>query len=408
MSVAQLKTKDVQSSFQNSVMQAAVRDTVWTALCALHADVIALFAMCLAGTLTNDHAGIVALSAQVHNHDITIVDGDQLKVELCVIAQHVRDKVKSYTTGNSATQARKRYVEEQESNWQELAKLGLDVPTRYRGAAKDISEIRASLAVGQLPIELMCNTRKQPTALDKQHVEREVGEGLYFRDNASGVPITRGGEVIQEQFTRLMGILSFGCKPAPVGSDNPKAQTVAVYGKVKNGDVEEIWTTTFGGVLAILMWIVRVVTVFPVSRIESILRLLYTAANEFMVTHHYNFETAMRYAMRDLGEPEFMHARGLPSATSGEDASGNEQVKRARDETKKLQLELNRVKKQQRPPPENRTPQKSVTTGNPQGEKVCRDHNNFGCRRNPCNFLHKCEKCGDTSGSHGRWDCPNK
>ena len=68
----------------------------------------------------------------------------------------------------------------------------------------------------------------------------------------------------------------------------------------------------------------------------------------------------------------------------------------------------NRVKKQQRPPPENRTPQKSATTGNPQGEKVCRDHNNFGCRRNPCNFLHKCEKCGDTSGSHGRWDCPNK
>ena len=52
------------------------------------------------------------------------------------MAQHVRDKVKSYTTGNSATQARKRYVEEQESNWQELAKLGIDVPTRYEGLPK--------------------------------------------------------------------------------------------------------------------------------------------------------------------------------------------------------------------------------------------------------------------------------
>ena len=143
-------------------------------------------------------------------------------------------------------------MEEQESNWQELALLGIDVQSRYRWTSKDISEVRVALANGQLPIELMCNTRKQPTALDKQHVEREVGEGLYLRDNASGVPITRGGEVIQEQFTRLMGILSFGCKPAPVGSDNSKAQTVAVYGKVKNGDVEEIWTTTFGGVLAIL------------------------------------------------------------------------------------------------------------------------------------------------------------
>ena len=404
-----MRTQEVQTFFASGMLRNAVRAAVWTAICALDDDVISLFARCLAGTLNQDSAGIVALSARVHGSTPALADDDQLQTELVVIAGYVRKKIDSASSGDSSTQARKRYVESQEGNWRDLSDVGVGVSPESQLQAQKVAEFAEYiLDHGRLPVGPLCTMRKQPTSLDKQHVEREVGNQLFVLEDVSGKPLMRGGEVIQEQYTRLMGILSFGCKPAPVGRVNPKAQTEAVYGKVKNAaGVFEIWTTTLGGVLAILMYIVRVVTVFPVSKVEAVLRLLYTSANQLMVTHHYNFETAMRYAMRDIGEPEFI--RGLPSETSGDDPSNLSREKRARDEMKKLKAEnsqLNTQLKKHRS--SSLTPQKSLTTGNPQGNQVCRDHNNFGCRRQTCNFLHKCEKCGDTSGAHGRWDCPKK
>ena len=148
-----MKTREVQTFFDNSMLQQAVRADVWTALCALDDDAVSLLARCLAGTLDQNSAGIVALSGRVHGRTPALANDDQLQTELVVIAGHVRKKIESASSGDSSTQARKRFVESQEGNWRELTEVGVGVPPESRLHATKIAEFADNiLNYGQLPV----------------------------------------------------------------------------------------------------------------------------------------------------------------------------------------------------------------------------------------------------------------